>query len=174
MPSHNDHDSHPPPMILTCGNSSAEARSRGCVFDLLTNSWMPAYCADPTTDEEYRAWVLEPTRDLGSFAFSHDEEAQVHISTEEYLSDLVGQHVYTTTENHLAYCIFPARRMHRIVMGEIKAMAHNTFAHTVHCTKALLKGVEDGGIEKGKGGIGSTFDVGIVDCVVDGMQQHRG
>ncbi|KAB5542693.1 hypothetical protein GE09DRAFT_1245151 [Coniochaeta sp. 2T2.1] len=87
-PSHNDLNGHPPPTILTCGNFSAEARSHGCVFDLLTNNWMPAYCADPTPDDEYRAWALKPTRDLGAFAFFHDQEAQVHISTEEHLSDL--------------------------------------------------------------------------------------
>ncbi|KAH8903314.1 hypothetical protein BR93DRAFT_869743, partial [Coniochaeta sp. PMI_546] len=155
----------PMPTELHCGNSSMEARSLGCVFDLLTNNWMPKYCADPTTDDEYRAWVLDSDRHLGSWAFYHDDKAENQVASEEVLSDLVGSHIYTTTENHLAHCVFLARRMHRLVTGEIAAVAHNTFGHTLHCTSALLKTMGKGAQEV-KPEIGSTFDVGIVSCLV--------
>ncbi|OIW26589.1 hypothetical protein CONLIGDRAFT_683554 [Coniochaeta ligniaria NRRL 30616] len=155
------------PTELHCGNSSTEARSLGCVFDLLTNNWMPKYCADPTTDAEYRAWVLDPSRHLGTWAFYHDDKAERQVTSEEVLSDLVGSHIYTTTENHLAHCVFLARRMHRLVTGEIAAVAHNTFGHTLHCTSALLKTMGMGA-QAVKPEIGSTFDVGIVSCLVNG------
>ncbi|KUI71321.1 hypothetical protein VM1G_06741 [Cytospora mali] len=152
---------------LHCGNSSTEARSLGCVFDLLTNNWMPEYCSDRATDAEYREWVLDPSRRLGAWAFYHDSRAEHQVASEEALSDLVGSHVYTTTENHLGHCAFLARRMHRLITGEIAAVAHNTFSHTVHCTTAILEAVgkaeQPGGAQ-----IGSTFDVGIVSCLVDG------
>ncbi|KAK0620998.1 hypothetical protein B0T14DRAFT_431629 [Immersiella caudata] len=156
------------PSELHCGNSSAEARTLGCVFDLLTNNWMPAYCADPKTDSEYRDWVVHPSRNLGAWAFFHDPAAKHRIISEDHLSDLVGEHIYTTTENHLAHCTFLARRMHRLVTREISAVAHNTFAHTVHCTSALLKAISLNstvGVSE-EGLIGSTFDVGIVSCLV--------
>lgn len=150
---------------LHCGNSSAEARAVGCVFDLLTNNWMPKYCSDPNTDAEYRAWVLDPSRRLGAWAFYHDDRAEHQVASEEALSELVGSHIYTTTENHLGHCAFLARRMHRLITGEIVAVAHNTFAHTMHCTSAILEAV--GGPEQPVGArAGSTFDVGIVSCLV--------
>ncbi|KAF3012254.1 hypothetical protein E8E14_011355 [Neopestalotiopsis sp. 37M] len=165
---HNNHsiavDSPATVSELHCGNSSAEARALGCVFDLLTNNWMPQYCSDPHTDDEYRAWVLDPVRQLGAWAFYRDDQAQYQVASEEELSDLVGQHIWTTTENHLAHCAFLARRMHRLVTGEIAAVAHNTFAHTMHCTSAILKAVV--AEQPIVPGIGSTFDVGIVSCLV--------
>lgn len=152
---------------LHCGNSSTEARDHCCVFDLLTNSWMPKYCADPYTDDEYRAWVTEANRELGSWAFYHDQKAEWQVTSEEELSDMVGKHVWTTTENHLAHCVFLARRMHRLVTGEIAAVAHNTFAHTMHCTKAVLEALQTTGEQSvGIAKIGSTFDVAIVSCIV--------
>ncbi|KAI4600077.1 hypothetical protein KJ359_001178 [Pestalotiopsis sp. 9143b] len=149
---------------LHCGNSSTQARANGCVFDLLTNNWMPKYCSDPHTDDEYRAWVLDPVRQLGAWAFYHDDQAQHQVASEEELSNLVGHHIWTTTENHLAHCAFLARRMHRLVTGEIAAVAHNTLAHTMHCTSAILEAVvaEKPTVSR----IGSTFDVGIVSCLV--------
>lgn len=131
---------------------------------------MPHVCADPFTDNEYRAWVAEPTRELGTFAFYHDDGARRQVASEEELSDSVGKSIWTTTENHLAHCVFLARRMHRLVTGEISAVAHNTFTHTMHCTDAVLKALDapnGGGV-----GIGSTFDVGIVSCLVDGSLEE--
>ncbi|KAI0133903.1 hypothetical protein BJ170DRAFT_705438 [Xylariales sp. AK1849] len=152
-------------MELHCGNTSTEARALGCVFDLLTNNWMPGYCADPLTDDEYRVWVLDPARSLGSWAFFHDDKAERQVASEEALSDMVGSHIYTTTENHLARCVFLARRMHRLVTGKIAAVAHNSLAHTMHCTSAILMAMEDIGDEV-QPKIGSTFDVGTVSCLI--------
>lgn len=152
---------------LHCGNSSTEARALGCVFDLLTNNWMPEYCSDPSTDAEYRAWLLDPKRQLGAWAFYHDSKAEHQVASEHELSDLVGHHIYTTTENHLAHCAFLARRMHRLITGDVAAVAHNNFAHTMHCTSAILEAI--GSTEQPSGAqIGSTFDVGIVSCLVPG------
>ncbi|KAF4963708.1 hypothetical protein FSARC_8305 [Fusarium sarcochroum] len=159
------YNSSTPTTELHCGNSSTEARALGCVFDLLTNNWMPEYCSDPYTDSEFREWVLDPQRQLGPWAYFYDEKAQQKVSSEEDLSKMIGKHVYTTTENHLAHCTFLARRMHRLIVGEIAAVAHNTFAHTMHCTSAILEGIETSQ-ELAGSQIGSTFDVGLVSCWV--------
>lgn len=155
-----------PTRELHCGNSSIDAQAQGCVFDLLTNNWMPQYCSDSVTDAEYRAWVMQPERKLGSWAFYHDDEAAHQVSSEEELSRLVGRRIYTTKENHLGHCTFLARRMHRLAIGEINAVAHNTMAHTIHCTSSILDALED--TEQGGGArIGSEFEVGVVSCLVE-------
>lgn len=159
------YDPSVPKTELHCGNSSTDARALGCVFDLLTNNWMPKYCSDPYTDAEFHEWVLQPQRELGAWAYFYDEKALHQVTSEDDLSNMVGKHVYTTTENHLAHCTLLARRMHRLLNGEIHAVAHNTFAHTMHCTSAILKGIESRQ-ELSRPQIGSTFDVGIVSCLV--------
>jgi hypothetical protein len=108
------------PLKFHYGNPSTEARAFGCVFDLLTNNWMPEYCPDPVTNAEYRAWVLDSYRQLGAWAYFHDEKAENRAASEKELSDLVGTPVYTTTENHLAHCNMLSRQMHRLVPGKIR------------------------------------------------------
>ena len=153
------------PTQLKCGNSSMEAQELGCVFDLLTNNWMPEYCSDPYTDAEYREWVFEADRRLGPWAFFHDENAEHRVTSERELSRLVGTRIYTTTENHLAHCAFLARRMHRLVTGEVAAVADNPFTHTLHCSSAVIDAI--GSREQPAGDqIGSNFHVGIVECLV--------
>lgn len=128
---------------------------------------MPEYCSDPATDAEYREWVMDPTRQLGVWAFYHDDKAQNQVASEEELSNLVGSHVYTTLENHIGHCTFLARRMHRLVNGDIAAVAHNTLPHTMHCTKVILKAMANKE-QSVMPQIGSTFDVAIVPCLVQG------
>lgn len=159
------HSAPPQGTVLECGNSTTEARAMDCTFDLLTNNWMPRYCSDAETDAEYRAWVLDPSRRLGAFAYFLDNNAERRISSEESLSELVGQDIYTTTENHLSHCAFLARRMHRFVIGEIAAVAHNTLEHTIHCTSAIIDSLEPSVTREGEA-TGSTFNVGIVSCIV--------
>ncbi|KPM40535.1 hypothetical protein AK830_g5981 [Neonectria ditissima] len=159
------YNSSVPATRLHCGNSSTDAQALGCIFDLLTNTWMPKYCSDSSTDTEFREWVLDPQRQLGAWAYFYDEKAQHRVSSEEELSKLIGKHVFTTTENHLAHCTLLARRMHRLITGEITAVAHNTFAHTIHCTSAILESLGTGKMLD-EPQIGSTFDVGLVSCLV--------
>lgn len=153
------------PSMLHCGSSATEARELGCVFDLLTNNWMPEICSDPVTDAEYRAWVLETDRELGAWAFFYDKNAEHRVGSEQELSNLVGHQVYTTTQNHLAHCAFLARRMHRLIDGEIAAVAHNPLKHTVHCTSAIIDAISTLG-HLATTPVGSVFVVGTVSCSV--------
>jgi phage tail protein X len=56
--------------------------------------------------------------------------------------------------------------MHRLTTGEIKAVAHNTFAHTLHCTSAVLDAISAPGPAISKSGIASTFNVSVVSCTI--------
>jgi hypothetical protein len=109
---------------------------------------------------------MAPNRHLGPWAFFLDSAAKHQVKSEKDLSRLIGNHVYTTTENHLAHCTFLARRMHRLTTGEIEAVAHNAFAHTLHCTSAILGAISAPGPVISKSVITSTFDVSVVSCTV--------
>lgn len=145
-----------------CGNTVSEARILGCQFDILTNNWVPAACMDNTTAAEFREWAWDPTRLHKPWAYFHDQNATQHIATEEHLSELVGQTVYTTTENHVGHCVFLMRRVHRLASGELRQIPKLLFKHTVHCTSEMLKTIGKSEFED-RGTISSFFDVAIVD-----------
>ncbi|OBT69083.1 hypothetical protein VE03_01421 [Pseudogymnoascus sp. 23342-1-I1] len=152
-----------PPPASNCGNSSIEAMARGCDFDLLTNTWCPKECSDPDTDSEFRSWVLENDRLRQSFPYYHDSQGQKQISSEEELSHMVGEVVYTTMENHLGHCTFLMRRLHRVLDGNRGNIAHNNLKHTMHCSHEILKAVGKSDCED-RGTITSGFRVAAVGC----------
>lgn len=39
--------------LLSCGNSTAEAKKNGCRYDTLLNNWVPAPCYDRDYEQEY-------------------------------------------------------------------------------------------------------------------------
>lgn len=39
---------------ISCGNSTEEARSKGCTYDTLLNAWVPAQCLDQEWIDEYQ------------------------------------------------------------------------------------------------------------------------
>lgn len=39
---------------ISCGNSTVEARSKGCTYDTLLNAWVPAQCLDQEWIDEYQ------------------------------------------------------------------------------------------------------------------------
>ncbi|GIZ43946.1 hypothetical protein CKM354_000715500 [Cercospora kikuchii] len=129
---------------LTCGNTTHEAKSRGCVFDLLANNWVAPQCLDPFTESEYRSWLFSPERAHGSFPFFYDPEGRHRVPDEHALSlhaDGPTEHdrrVYTTREQHLNHCIFVLKRLHRAMRGQVVLNdEHGAYAHTEHCATQL-------------------------------------
>lgn len=39
---------------ISCGNSTEEARTKGCTYDTLLNAWVPAQCLDQEWIDEYQ------------------------------------------------------------------------------------------------------------------------
>jgi hypothetical protein len=52
-----------------CGTSLAEFKTNGCVFDLLSYTWIPARCKDPATSDSFSSWLSDPQRHLGTWPF---------------------------------------------------------------------------------------------------------
>jgi hypothetical protein len=72
-----------PPARESCGDSVEEARARGCVFDELITSWMPASCSRAGTDgfaETGRQW------DNGSWRYYLDHDRTQEITYDELSS----------------------------------------------------------------------------------------
>jgi hypothetical protein len=133
-----DYESQP----LTCGNTTAEARERGCSFDLLSYTWQPDECIEKETLEEFREWAWRPERRFGSFPFFTNRSGEEWIANEETLSERIGMKTYTPQEEHLGHCIFWLRRVARLKQGKIRHNSDGEDTHAVHCTKELAERLE--------------------------------
>ncbi|KAK7966559.1 uncharacterized protein PG986_000836 [Apiospora aurea] len=80
---------------LICGNSTQEARSRGCRYDVLLNNWVPAPCYDADFVAEYE--------EDGSSAAYRDEALTQRIEPGgEALGEL--EFYYTSRRDHVNHC----------------------------------------------------------------------
>lgn len=118
-----------------CGNSSAEALSRDCRFDMVSFSWLPPACltAEDVADEaEFMAvqpwrWFVE-TEDI------HRKEIfEAEVRKGEF------NVIFTSWEWHVTHCVFLWKKMHRALLsgGEVDTYMRN-YGHTTHCGDMLL------------------------------------
>lgn len=113
---------------ISCGNSTEEARDKGCTYDTLLNAWVPAQCLD-------QEWIDEYQDDASWTAFS-----DVNL-TEPLRPDAMGErdHYYTSIRDHINHCamlwrkqfwtLFEGRRVFDAVIA-------NSY-HTEHCASFL-------------------------------------
>lgn len=151
--SHSHLDAHPaaPPTLAAtlpslrtqdCGGTPTSAKAANCSFDLLSNSWMPTACYDSETDSEFRDWIVHPNRTRGAWPYftSKSLEPSTHIADVEALSSMPGDvWLWTTEEEHIAHCIFWARRIHRALEGNFNwSKSVKNMEHTFHCAYEVL------------------------------------
>lgn len=153
---------------LHCGtsNTTAEAISLGCEFDLMSYSWTPKPCFDEDTASEFREWVWESERHEGAFPFFYDHEGKNKVEDEQELSQSFGKAIYTTQEEHLGHCSFMIRRIHRVAEsnGRLRLNSrYGTLAHTKHCSQEVLKSLQRSDLSY-LGGIHSRFGVSFERC----------
>ncbi|KAG8169996.1 hypothetical protein KVR01_000741 [Diaporthe batatas] len=128
----------PHPLLnRSCGQSVAEARQAGCVFDLLSTAWTPAECVDLSVTEEF---ITAITKD-GAWPYYHDKEGRLPFEDMEVLraGDWVGQELWSTMRLHQHHCLFTWRRMHIAYNGgpPVDTVSRG-LRHTKHCAKMLL------------------------------------
>lgn len=114
----------------TCGNSSAEARSLGCSFDVMSFAWLPAHCFDRELTDEFLA--------LRDWEWFLDIDGIHAVALDSIIAGGYPQ-LYVTQEYHLYHCTFMWRKMHRAVLrgGPLDSYIGN-FNHTTHCARMLL------------------------------------
>ncbi|GFF46653.1 hypothetical protein IFM51744_08151 [Aspergillus udagawae] len=117
----------------TCGNSTEEAKQRGCTFDILSMNWLPEQCPRDETQEfiDYSAnetWV-----------YYRDRHAEHPIKSTDELSELGDKFWWSTQREHLVHCAFMILRLHKVLErgGKIDHLT-GSFGHTKHCVMMLL------------------------------------
>jgi hypothetical protein len=104
--------SRPAPIICNCGNSTAEAISRGCKFDSLATSWLPLVCRDDALTEEFDRsgpgpdgeWIYYLNQNLSEPIRLH----QVAMLADAPIMD--DRQFWMTSEWHTAHCLFYWRK----------------------------------------------------------------
>ncbi|MCJ1278464.1 hypothetical protein MMC21_006281 [Puttea exsequens] len=110
-----------------CGNSSTEARAKGCLFDVLLTTWIHADCYDSQLHESYLA--------KHDFPWWRKPEMEDPITLDEVRRGDYNE-IYTNLDYHFVHCgyawemILRAFRRGKAIEGELWAMAHTT--HCVH------------------------------------------
>ena len=132
----------PTTKYLHCGNSTAEARARDCVFDVLTNMWVPKQCWDREGTDEYMRmapWqgydTQEATRRLTL------EEMSERVGKDRLAPDPTSPPYWTPLREHVIHCALMWQRQHRGFMnGESKKLDFHSlnYQHTLHCSRSLM------------------------------------
>ena len=100
-------------VVCNCGNSTSEAKSRGCKFDSLATAWLPSACRDDELTAEFEG---SGPLENGSWPYYKDLRKEHLISVEDLASmadDENGRTYYVTSEWFLARCLFYWRKMER-------------------------------------------------------------
>lgn len=107
-----------------CGESAAEAKALGCIFELMTVSWVPPECHDEELNQEFRS--------VRDWHFYKDLEGSQEIGEAE-LSEMTVL-AFGTNEFHRMHCGYSWMKMHRALKrgGRIEA-GISYYKHTTHC-----------------------------------------
>lgn len=129
-----------------CGVSLAEFETNGCVFDVLSYTWMPARCIDNATSEEFRSWLSDPRRMLGPWPFFKKVSegaslAENRLSSEVDFGKRLDMDTWSSMEEHLAHCLFSFLHVSRVALGETPLWTSDSYPHAEHCFQAIWKGL---------------------------------
>lgn len=115
--------------LRRCGSSPSEARSQGCLFDLLSFAWQAPECYDNETIAEFEAVTL--------WKYYRDEAGTAQVSHTEAAQGLHSFHV--PWEFHRVHCLFMRRQMLRAILDGRPLDAHvAAYGHTLHCGEVIL------------------------------------
>jgi hypothetical protein len=114
---------------LTCGTSLQEAKSKGCLYDILSNHWIPNECADEFSIREYQS--------DGSW-YPYNDENRTELLTREELGDRTFY--YTSMRDHIVHCAALWRRQFRALSEGWRYLDSvlTDPEHTMHCSKFLV------------------------------------
>lgn len=116
--------------IDQCGTTPAEARAKGCVFEMTGFSWLPKECADPTVEIEF----LE-SKEL---QYYRDANYTQEVSLDEVKRG-DGPGFFVKQDYHLAHCGFLFKKLHRALsQGHKVDGLISPVHHTGHCVHMLL------------------------------------
>ncbi|KAK8139509.1 hypothetical protein PG984_002889 [Apiospora sp. TS-2023a] len=122
--------------LSQCGNSSDEAATMGCHFDIMSFSWLPPACYDEHLTHEFE------TRD--DWQWFRDQNGTQPVPKDEVI--LGKQDVFVSSRYHKLHCTFMWKKLHRAIgEGHIVDSYIGNYDHTVHCEHMLLMEDVDSG-----------------------------
>jgi hypothetical protein len=88
--------------LCDCGNTIAEARSKGCQYDSMGAAWLPKYCRDEELTSKFEQSGTEPDK---SWPYYADANGTRRISIDE-IAALGKGSFYATRYWHVSHCLF--------------------------------------------------------------------
>ncbi|OHF02035.1 hypothetical protein CORC01_02614 [Colletotrichum orchidophilum] len=115
--------------LLTCGDSTAEAKSLNCHYDILANHWIPEVCIDQNAINEYKT-------DGSWFGFA--DENRTELLTIDTMSEM--EFYYTSERDHIVHCAMLWRKQFWAFYEERAALDTiiTSVEHTMHCSQFLI------------------------------------
>ena len=118
--------------VGNCGNSSEEARAKGCIFDVMSILWVTPECYDSELAKEFKKqWDHE--------WWAHrkaDPEDQVPY---DVVSKGEWTYLWVEWQYHQLHCTFMWRKMHRAILNHWPMEDRLiSWGHTLHCEDMLV------------------------------------
>lgn len=110
-----------------CGSSATEARSRDCVFDLVSHSWLPQNCLYNEDFADAELMYANSTWHWGL-----DDTTEVSL---ENVRQGEFDRVWTSMDWHVTHCSYVWKRLHRALIDPGRRLDSYTadYHHTSHC-----------------------------------------
>ncbi|OHE91934.1 hypothetical protein CORC01_12784 [Colletotrichum orchidophilum] len=117
----------------TCGSTVAEAKAKGCVFDVMAYGWVPSQCYNGDLVSTYNAYDMSP------WAFDRNFTKP---ATEQVLMAGERRILYTDLRFHQEHCFYTWHNLLHSVEHQ-RPLIHNLSAsteHRHHCKGLFLHG----------------------------------
>ena len=130
------------PLLCNCGNSIAEAKSRGCRFDALSTAWLPPECIDEELSAEFDKAGLGPN---GTWLYytDHNKTGVYTLDEIAMLADkptMEEKSYWMTTDWHTAHCLYYWKKSARQrATGVSIEQNFDNNEHVNHCVFEYLK-----------------------------------
>ncbi|RVX67312.1 hypothetical protein B0A52_09093 [Exophiala mesophila] len=136
--------------LISCGNSTTEARQAGCKYDVLLNHWVPSECWDEEFVQEY-----QDDRSWGAYA---DELLTQEITSIDDMSE--RKYYYTSVRDHINHCAIVWKKQYWTLFEEAPAFDSVIAApfHTDHCAQYLMDVIDTNGT------ISTKVEIGFAGC----------
>jgi hypothetical protein len=119
-----------PTRIQDCGNTPAEARAKGCVFDVMMQLWTPADCFDRKLSDRFLA--------IGNWTWYADSSAEHTYTLDEMRK---GEHdfVFVAQDYHVTHCIYAWEKLVRNMRNQEPIITELiSYDHVIHCRHKTL------------------------------------
>ena len=137
---HHHEDQHNLPETrrsCSCGTSTAEAISLGCVYDSLSPAWLQPHCQDAELTAEFESLGDGPN---GTWLYYADRNRTQVLSMEEvmFMADIPDARFHVTWEWHVVHCwMYWVKQFRSQTTGVVMEPRYDNEAHIRHCAKVF-------------------------------------